>query len=287
MLELVGGNVRREVNGIAWFEPVEPLGGIGHVVMTSRQGGVSQPPYDSMNLGNHVGDVGERVRLNRRALTRALGRRLLEPVVGEQVHGTHVERVGELHAGTRWERNERPLAHTDALVTGTRRLPLVTLVADCVPLALVDPVRQVGAVVHAGWRGLSGGIVESTLEVLRQTWGSVSADVVAWIGPAIGSCCYEVGPEVAEHFRGHTTATEGDRFRLDLRGAVCQHLADAGLMNENVAGLDLCTCCHPDAFFSHRRTTKAGQQATGRQALLLWLEPDLERRGEGINPLSL
>lgn len=274
MTDLVAGNVKREANGLTWFEPVEPLGGIGHLVMTTRLGGISRAPYEGFNLGFHVGDVGERVRLNRLALKRTLGRRLQDPAVGEQVHGVHVERVGEFHAGARWEQTERSLAETDALVTGARRLPLVTLVADCVPVALVDPVRQVGAVAHAGWRGLAGGVLENTLEALRQTWGSTASDLIAWIGPAIGQCCYEVGPEVAEQLPQHVVSGEGDRSRLDLRAATRHRLSEAGLVGENVTGLDLCTACHPELFFSHRRATLEGQPATGRQALLLWLEPD-------------
>ncbi|HEU4754504.1 MAG TPA: laccase domain-containing protein, partial [Armatimonadota bacterium] len=136
-MELVHGNIRREGNGLTWFEPLEPLAGIGHLVMTTRAGGASREPYTSLNLGYHVGDVSERVRMNRKAVLRAIGERLLEPVVGEQVHGTRAQVVGELHAGTRWEQNERALAGTDALVTATRRLPLVILVADCLPVALV------------------------------------------------------------------------------------------------------------------------------------------------------
>lgn len=278
MAELVGGNVRRQSGDLTWFEPVEPLGGIGHLVMTTRQGGRSQAPYDSLNLGFHVGDVGERVRLNRVEFLKALGRRLQAPVVGEQVHGTTTRRVGELHAGTRWEQNERALAATDALVTASRRLPLVTLVADCVPIALVDPVRQVGGVVHAGWRGLSGGIIDSALDTLRTTWGTQSSDLVAWIGPCIGSCCYEVGTEVAEHFPRDLSPGEGERSYLDLRGATRKRLAGAGLLSENITGLELCTACNPELFFSHRRATNEGLPTTGRQALILWLEPDLERR---------
>jgi len=274
MIDLVSGNVRREAQGISWFEPVEPLGGVGHVVMTTRAGGLSRDPYEGLNLGFHVGDVGERVRLNRLALKRALDRRLLDPVVGDQVHGTKAERVGELHSGNRWERSEKALAETDALVTATRRLPLVTLAADCVPVALVDPVRQVGAVAHAGWRGLSGGVLENVLDVLRQTWGSSASDLVAWVGPAIGPCCYEVGPEVAGHFPGHASPADGDRSRLDLRGATRRRLRESGLVDENVTGLDLCTSCHSDLFYSHRRATRDGAPATGRHALLLWLERD-------------
>src|SRR5579883_1931103 len=143
MSESLGGNVRREAEGLVWFEPPEPLGGIGHLVMTTRLGGQSQDPFSSLNLGFHVGDVAERVRLNRQRLAKAIGRNLLDPVVGEQIHGAAVHAVGELHAGTRWQTPERALAGVDALVTGTRRLPLVVMVADCVPVAIVDPARQV------------------------------------------------------------------------------------------------------------------------------------------------
>jgi hypothetical protein len=254
---------------------VEPLAGIGRLVMTTRTGGMSQPPYASLNLGFHVGDVGERVRLNRISILRAVDRHLLEPVVGEQVHGIVVRTVGELHAGTRWQQNEKALENTDALVTGTRRLPLVIMVADCLPIALVDSGRGVAAAVHAGWRGLADGILFSALETMKKTWGTFPADVVAWVGPAIGACCYEVGPEVAERFPLATQPSEDGRSMLDLRGAARRSLAAAGLLEENLTGLDLCTSCHPDLFFSHRRSTREGQTTTGRQALILWLD----RRG--------
>jgi purine-nucleoside/S-methyl-5'-thioadenosine phosphorylase / adenosine deaminase len=273
MIETVAGNVRREAGKLVWFEPMEPLTGIGRVVMTTRGGGISQPPYESLNLGFHVGDIGERVRLNRLSLFRALGKGLLEPVVGEQVHGSCARAVGELHAGTRWERNERSLAETDALVTAACRLPLVTLVADCVPVALVDPVQKVAAVAHGGWRGLAAGILENALAAMSQSWGSAPADVVAWVGPAIGPCCYEVGQEVARHFPGAARPGTGGRSFLDLRSAARSRLTSAGLVDENVTGLDLCTSCRPDLFFSHRRATNEGQPATGRQALIVWLDP--------------
>jgi YfiH family protein len=240
--------------------------------MTTRLGGQSQPPYESLNLGMHVGDVSERVRLNRRGLMRTLGRRLLEPVVGEQVHGAEARAVGELHSGTRWEQNEKALQNTDALVTATRYLPLVILVADCLPIALVDPVRSVAAAVHAGWRGLAAGVIEGALRTMKTTWGTVASDVVAWIGPCIGACCYEVGPEVAERFPFFTMEGEADRPLLDLRAAARARLLGDGLLEENLTGLDLCTACQEKLFFSHRRATRAGDTTTGRQALILWLE---------------
>ena len=272
MSEALGGNVRREAEGMVWFEPPEPLGGIGHVVMTSRLGGQSLDAYESLNLGFHVGDVAERVRLNRTRLAKAIGRKLLDPVVGEQVHGAAVHAVGELHAGTRWQTPERALAGVDALITGTRRLPLVVMVADCVPVAIVDPARQVGAVVHAGWRGIDAGVLENTIDRMRETWASFPSDLVAWIGPSNGPCCYEVGPEVSERFLGGVVNGNGDRCHLDLRRVIQNRLAAAGLLEENRTGMDLCTCCHPELFFSHRRAQREGVESTGRQALLMWLE---------------
>lgn len=265
---------RRQAGKLTWFEPLEPLGGIGRVVMTTRGGGISQPPYDSLNLGFHVGDVGERVRLNRLAVQRALPKYLREPVVGDQVHGTHAECVGELFAGTRWQQNEPALQGTDALVTSSRLLPLVTMVADCLPIALVDPVQKVAAAVHAGWRGLAEGVLENALGAMNATWGTTTEDVVAWIGPAIGPCCYEVGPEVADHFPASARPGDGDRSRLDLRHAAQRRLSAAGLVSENITGLNLCTACYPDLFFSHRRATQGGRKTTGRQALIVWLERD-------------
>ena len=270
----MAGNVRRQSGNLTWFEYQEPLGGIGRVVITTRGGGLSREPYDSLNLGSHVGDVPERVRLNRLSFQKALRRRLLDPVVGEQVHGTHAACVGRLHAGTRWQGNEPALQATDALATDTLFLPLVTLVADCLAIALVDPVSRTAAAVHAGWRGLADGVLENTLAAMNRTWGTVSEDVVAWIGPSIGPCCYEVGPEVAEHFPASSVAGAGDRSHLDLRDAARRRLVSAGLISENLAGLDLCTSCETELFFSHRRATREGQKTTGRQAMLVWLEQE-------------
>jgi YfiH family protein len=266
--------VRRTSGALTWFEPETPLGGVGRLVMTTRGGGISKPPYDSLNLGFHVEDVAERVRLNRLQLQKsALPKGLRDPVVGEQVHGTVAAAVGELHAGARWQGNEPVLSGTDALVTASRRLPLVTLVADCLPVALVDPIRRVAAAVHAGWRGLSDGVLENALSLMRETWETDAADVIAWIGPGIGPCCYEVGPDVAEHFPGFAQAGEADRSRLDLRGAASERLAVAGLRPENTGGLELCTSCESELFFSHRRATRDGLKTTGRQALIVWLDP--------------
>ncbi len=269
------GHVLRQHAGRRWFELEEPLGGAARIVFTTRAGGRSKPPYDSLNLGFHVGDVGERVRLNRLDVASSLPRGLRAPVVGEQVHGVAATGVGELHAGARWEMEEKALLATDALVTTTHGLPLVTLVADCLPIALVDPAKRVAAAVHAGWRGLAGdginGILENTLALMREKWECDPADVRAWIGPAIGACCYEIGDEVAAHFPAHVRAVDGSQ-KLDLREAARDRLVNCGIAKEGVVDLPLCTSCGAELFFSHRRATRAGETTTGRQAMLVWLE---------------
>jgi len=257
---------------VAWFEPEQPLAGIAHVRFTTRAGGLSEPPFASLNLGTRLGDVDERVRLNRRAVFTALPRGLRDPVVARQCHGITARPVGELHAGVNWEQEERLLEDTDALVTAAPRLPVVILVADCLPMALVDPVRRVLAAVHAGWRGLDAGVLEAAVALMGRTWGTVAADLAAWLGPCIGACCYQVGPDVARRFPDDLRRDRDDRSRLDLRQAAAGRLRRHGLLAENITGLELCTSCREELFYSHRRSTRAGLR-TGRQAMIAWLEP--------------
>lgn len=259
-----------ERDGLRWIEPMVPLGEIVPIRFTTRHGGSSRAPYTGLNLAFHVGDVPERVRQNRRALARTLPPRLHEPVVMDQVHGTRLAFVGELHAGTRWEALEPALAETDALATATRRLPLTVLVADCVAVAIVDPQRGALAVAHAGWRGLAGGILPGIFDRLAATYGSDPADCHAWLSPAIGPCCYDVGAEVAAQLGG---PADGGGSRIDLWSIAADQLGAAGVPSERITVVRLCTSCRDDLFFSHRRATRAGDPATGRQALLAWLEP--------------
>lgn len=264
-------NTRVESQGLVWFAPAAPLGGIGHVLMSTRGGGTSRAPYDSLNLGMHVGDVGERVRINRTRLHTALGNRVLEPVVAHQTHSATVHPVGAIYAGTSWQQQEDVLRDTDAMVTDARRLPLAILVADCAPVAIVDPVRRRLGAAHAGWRGLAGGILEATLGQMSRRWGTMPDECVAWVGACIGGCCYEVGPEVADFFP-ESVRTDRPRPHLDMVHAVTHRLRAAGLPEENISALGLCTSCHPDLFFSHRRTAREGGQTTGRMAMLAWLD---------------
>ncbi|HWD08665.1 MAG TPA: polyphenol oxidase family protein [Actinomycetota bacterium] len=239
------------------------------VVFTTRLGGVSRAPFDSLNLSSASGDEPADVERNRRAVSAALG----IPAgwaTARQVHGCAVVVTG---AG-----GVAP-AEADAIVTTEPGTPVAILTADCVPIALAG--AGVVAAVHAGWRGLCRGVVAAGAERARAAGGGGSAlegggsALEGWIGPCIGPCCYEVGPEVPEAFAARFPQAPdcrvmvGGSLHFDLRAASAAALAGAGV---RLAGpVDVpCTACDR-RFFSHRRDA-AQLGATGRQALIAWLD---------------
>jgi YfiH family protein len=240
----------RQEGGVVWLEAML---GSATAAFSTRLGGASDGPYRSLNLGILTDDDRGRVLENRRTLASALGRDVESIVMGRQVHGTDLQvRDARPAAGA-------PLLEADAQVTASPALTPLVLVADCVPLVLAGP--DVVAAVHCGWRGIAGGIVERSL-------ARAGDDVRAVLGPGIGSCCYVVGDEVREAFRtrGHQAVVlpEG---RLDLALAIRRELEGLGVEPEEIHGCGICTSCHPELFFSHRRDGGV----TGRQAGLAWL----------------
>jgi hypothetical protein len=205
---------------------------------STRRGGVSGGPYESLNLGILTDDDQRLVAENRRRVLAAAG---VERVAyGRQVHGTRL---------VEWDGpSGQPLEEADAHATAAGRLGLLVLVADCLPVALAARGRV--AMLHCGWRGLAGGIVERALATFDQP-------PAAALGPCIGRCCYEVGPEVLEAFADLDGVADGRM--LDLRAAAEAKLRAGGVTA--VEHVDLCTSCRPDLFFSHRRD----DGVTGRQ----------------------
>jgi YfiH family protein len=223
------------------------------VAFSTRRGGVSEGPYESLNLGILTDDDPERVTENRHRLAAAVGLEPARVAMGWQVHGAE---VGEWTAPPTEAAYAAPgptLPELDAHTTGARGLGLLVLAADCLPIALAAPERV--AMVHGGWRGLAAGILERTLERFDEAPAAV-------IGPGIGACCYEVGPEVLAAFEGSAGVVGGRR--LDLRAVARERLTRAGV--ERIDEVDLCTSCRPDLFFSHRRDG----ELTGRQGGLVW-----------------
>jgi purine-nucleoside/S-methyl-5'-thioadenosine phosphorylase / adenosine deaminase len=216
----------------------------GYVVaFTTRAGGVSEGPYASLNLGRLTLDPPENVDENRRRACAELDTSVDDLAFNRQVHSTAV------HHATAGERGREG----DGLWTDEPRVPLLAFAADCVPIAVARTGgARALAVLHGGWRGLADGIVAAGVRALG------GAPAAAVVGPAIGPCCYEVGPEVSERFDRDLTR-DG---RLDLWAAAERELRAAGVAT--VERVDLCTACHPELFFSHRRD----RGVTGRQGVI-------------------
>jgi YfiH family protein len=218
------------------------------VVFSTREGGVSEGPFTSLNLGRATADEPERVDENRRRLCAEVG---ADPDALTMNYQHHSAEVLKARPGARGNR-------ADGLWTDERGLPLLALAADCLPIALAraNGSEPVLAVLHVGWRGLLGGIASSGVAALGG--GLVSAV----IGPGIGPCCYDVGEDVAARFRrafGLGLVHDG---KLDLWSAGERALRAAGCVR--VDRMDVCTACNPDRFFSHRRD----EGLTGRQGVL-------------------
>jgi YfiH family protein len=234
----------RQSNGLRWLEA--NLGG-ARAAFSTRLGGVSEAPFDTLNLGLLTEDADEAVAENRRRLAAVLDFEPEEVVFARQVHGISL-------VDHRDESQEGPLQGDGHLVAEPGTAALV-FVADCLPVALAGPGGV--AMIHAGWRGLAGGILSAAAEAVEAT--------AAAVGPGVGRCCYEVGEEVHDAFAalGEGIA-EGPR--LDLPEVARRSLANAGVGSVELAGL--CTSCEEQLFFSHRRD----RGRTGRQAGLAWVE---------------
>jgi hypothetical protein len=221
------------------------------VAFSTREGGVSEGPYTSLNLGVLTGDEPGHVVENRRRLCEAAGVDPERATMAFQVHGAEVTEArptGVVTPGTEYVR-------CDGLWTDRPGQGLVLVTADCLPIALARTDGSRLVVLHAGWRGLLAGVAAAGAE-------AAAGETVAAIGPGIGPCCYEVGDEVAVPFRerfGPEVATGG---RLDLALAAERALTAAGV--GRVDRLGGCTSCHADTFFSHRRD----RGTTGRQGVV-------------------
>lgn len=242
---------------------------------TTRVGGVSAGSYDSLNTAFHVGDDDGNVLINRDLACRALGINFRHLVAGRQVHGDEIRVVGERDKGRGALSEEDSLPYTDALVTGLRGVPLSSYYADCVPIFLLDPVRRVAALAHAGWKGTVLRIGQKVVARMAAVYGTDPADCLAGVGPSIGPCCYEVDEPVICRFReSHldcqefAAAVSPGKWKLNLWEANRFILLEAGLKPANIITAGICTACNNELFFSYR--AQAGK--AGRMASLIMLK---------------
>jgi len=246
------------------FKNLEMAGVINFI--TTREGGVSISPYDSLNLGLHTLDNSENVSQNRSILASAVGISPTNFVYAQQIHsGKAIQVTKEDIINSAYKFSPE----TDALITDVHGISLMVMVADCVPILLYDPVRGVIAAIHAGWRGTVKKIVCNAIGLMESHYCSNPADLLAGIGPSIGPCCYEVGAEVKKEVASVFGFTEGviksktnSKYLFDLWQANHNQLVSSGVKAGNIEISQICTQCNPDIFFSSR----ASHGVTGRFA---------------------
>lgn len=245
----------------AWIVPDWPAPPGVRAASTLRYLGVSPPPWNSLNLGEHVGDDPARVAENRRRAGRALS--LPEaPAWLEQVHGREVLRLDQA---------ELPVTRVaDGAVTARSGRVLAVLTADCLPVLFCRADGTGVGIAHAGWRGLAAGVLEAAAEAMD----APPDQLLAWIGPGIGAAAYEVGADVRDACMAvdpgaveHFGAGRPGRWQFDLAGLARRRLAALGVAG--VHGGQWCTHSDPARFFSHRRD--GAERPTGRMATLIWL----------------
>ncbi len=249
-----------------WLEAGALLGDGFRLLFTDRNGGISQPPFATLNLSYKGGDDPGNVDANRALVASALGLEADDLVFMQQVHGSRVARVRRGDGDV-----PRTLEGTDGMFTTEKGLALAVLTADCVPIALASPSREVGAVLHAGWRGTHGDIAGVALRLLREELSVDPGEVRAVLGPAIGPCCYLVEEGrarlfVEEYGEESGVVIEDGGFRIDLVRANLINLVRSGLRRENIHRVGGCTCCD-ERYFSFRR-----EGVTGRQGAFLCME---------------
>ena len=236
---------------------------------STRLGGVSPAPWDSLNLGISRGDSDENVRENYRRFCAAVGVTVESTVFTQQTHSENIRLVTEQDAGKGLLR-PRDYTEVDALITDAPGLSLVVFSADCGTILLYDPVQEAIGAVHAGWRGVASGLAAKTVRQMQEAFGTEPGDLLAATGPSIGACCFETDDDVPEAMRRALGAAaepymvrRGEKWHIDLKGINALWLRQAGVQRIDVC--PDCTGCHPERWWSHR---KMGDRRGAQAALI-------------------
>ena len=262
-----------EKNGLLFLQTDLFDGGVRHG-FSSRGGGVSPAPWDSLNLGPGRGDHMDNVQENYRRFCAAIGADASRVVMSQQTHTDTVRRVTAADWGKGLWR-QRDYTDVDALITDVPHTPLVVFGADCNVILLYDPVRRAVGAAHAGWRGTALGIAARTAEAMTAAYGCRPGDLRAALGPSIGRCCFETDGDVPEALRetlGEEAASymdwDGRKWHVDLKAVNVLWLRRAGVTAVDVC--PLCTRCRGDLFWSYRRDGNA----RGAQIAMISLEDE-------------
>ena len=248
-------------------EEMEQAGGVAHGFST-RLGGISEGMWASLNLGVSRGDDSDHVRENYRRFLTAIGAQGPRMAMSNQVHENHVRVITK--ADVKEDPYEKVSYEADGLVTDLPGVTLVIFSADCLPILYYDPVRQVVAAAHAGWRGTAADIAGAVVRKMEEVYGCDPQNILAAIGPGIGPCCFETHEDVPNAMMAafstpvlkYLHIQENGKYSVDLKGINAMRLEKAGIPTENIGVCELCTSCHPDLFWSHRQVgTNRGSMA--------------------------
>jgi hypothetical protein len=230
------------------------LGGIRHAFLT-RRGGVSLPPYESLNLSHDNGDRDEQVSENKARIAAGFG---FEPSCLVLLKQMHLDGILVLRKPI--ETTDTPLEY-DAMITDVPRVFLGIRTADCLPIFIADRRKKVIAAVHAGRQGTALRITAKVLGKMKEIFDCRTGDLLVAMGPSIGPCCYEIDDRVFQPgWESFATSRERGKWMLDLAKINIDQIRNEGLDPRQISSINLCTCCHSDLFFSYRREGKTGRQ---------------------------
>ena len=232
------------------FEHFKTYPRLNHAISTKS----TASPY-SFSLALHTGENKADIVANRNTLAKHLvsnGKRNF--IVANQTHSDHIVIINESQTKG-WEDNIDAIEDCDALITNVPEVILTILTADCVPILLFDPVHNVVAAIHAGWKGTKAQIAEKTVKRMIATFGSHEKYILAGVAPSIGRCCYEVGLDVAQHFMDYpqSMTKNKDKYMLDLPYINKEQLLQSGLDEKNIEMSNVCTACEVKHYFSYRK----------------------------------
>jgi YfiH family protein len=231
---------------------------------TTRNGGSSRPPYNSLNLGQNTDDANHNVEANRTAFARAFDLPPHNLLTVRQVHGTDILILDEPNPDV----SHFQQVESDAIITDQKNIMIGVLVADCYPVLLFDPDKEVAAAIHVGWRGAAAGLIGRTVAAMTSHFGCRPESLQAAIGPGIGAHKYAVDRPVRDAFRQGSGDWEAiteeialGEWRLDLKKSCHRQLEKTNILSQNIEAVEECTCCHRELFFSFRRDNgKTGRQ---------------------------
>jgi YfiH family protein len=257
------------------------LPGLRHFI-TTRMYGFSQKPYDTLNVGLHVGDDPANVIKNRSLVCRELGFGIDSMVAMQQSHSANVAIIGEEDKGRGARQREDGIEDTDGIVTNSKNLVLSAMAADCSLNILYDPVKRVLALTHSGWKGIVSGVLKNTISVMVRTFGCHRRDILVGIGPTICEKCFEVGDDLIEAMEktfphridAILSQTRKGIQSINMIKALSMQLCDEGIESGHIEVSNICNACRAEEFFSYRMENKI----TGRFGLFAVLVGDDKNR---------